>query len=68
MKEIIGNVFDLAMEPGVDSICITTNGIVNASGLAIMGAGVAGEASKRWPTLIFSSITNLPPLRERSFV
>lgn len=51
MKEIKGNVFDLAAEPEVDSICITTNGIVNAAGLAIMGAGTAGEAARRWPTV-----------------
>jgi hypothetical protein len=51
MKEITGNVFDLINEPDVDSICITTNGIVNANGLAIMGAGVAGEAARRWPSI-----------------
>lgn len=51
MKEIKGNVFDLALEDGVDSICITTNGITNFNGLAIMGAGTAGEAARRWPAV-----------------
>ncbi len=51
MKEIKGNVFDLAFEDGVDSICITTNGVTNHSGLALMGAGTAGEAARRWPSV-----------------
>ncbi len=54
MKEMKGNVFDLAMEPGVDSICITTNGITNYNGLAMMGAGTAGEAARRWPNVRFN--------------
>lgn len=66
MKEIIGNVFDLAMELNVDSICITTNGIVGADGQAIMGAGTAGEAARRWPTVranlgkALTKFSNLP--------
>lgn len=51
MKEIIGNVFDLCIDGETDSICITTNGIVGATGLATMGAGVAGEAARRWPSV-----------------
>lgn len=51
MKEIKGNIFELMLVEGVDSICITTNGIVNANDLAIMGAGTAGEAARRWPTV-----------------
>jgi hypothetical protein len=48
MKEIKGNVFDFIEDPDTDSICITTNGIVGATGLATMGAGTAGEAARRW--------------------
>lgn len=51
MKEIVGNVFDLCIDGETDSICITTNGIVGATGLATMGAGVAGEAARRWPSV-----------------
>lgn len=32
-------------------VCITTNGIVNASGKAVMGRGVALQASRRFPGL-----------------
>ena len=51
MKEVNGNVFDLMLEPETDSICITTNGIIGADGKAIMGAGTAGEAARRWSTV-----------------
>lgn len=66
MKEIKGNVFDLALTPEVDAICITTNGIVGATGLATMGAGTAGEAARRWPNVranlgkALNSYGNLP--------
>lgn len=49
MKELIGNVFDLMLEPDVGAICITTNVMVNAQGQNIMGAGIAKAASDRWP-------------------
>ena len=49
MKELKGNLFDMAMEPEVDAICITTNGITNHDGLAMMGAGTAGKAAQLWP-------------------
>lgn len=51
MKEIKGNIFDIGSNGGVDCICITTNGIVGATGLATMGAGTAGEAARRWPNI-----------------
>lgn len=35
---------DLFNYPDADAICITTNGVVNAVGLAIMGRGVAARA------------------------
>lgn len=51
MKEIKGNIFDFIEDEDTDAICITTNGITNASGVAIMGAGTAGEAVKRYPKI-----------------
>lgn len=51
MKEIKKDIFELAMEPETDSICITTNGIVSSSGLAIMGAGSAGAAATKYPNI-----------------
>lgn len=50
MKEMKGNLFD-TITNGIDCICITTNGIVGATGLATMGAGTAGEAARRWPNI-----------------
>jgi len=51
MREVKGNMFDLMLDGETDSICITTNGIVGADSKAIMGAGSAGEAARRWPTV-----------------
>jgi hypothetical protein len=34
-----------------DAYCITTNGFVKKNGEAVMGAGCAKEAAKRWPDL-----------------
>lgn len=48
MKHIYGDIFDFCSDPDTDAICITTNGIVNNSGLACAGAGTAGEAASRW--------------------
>lgn len=49
MIEVEGDIFDFISDPKVDAICITTNGIVNNYGLAIMGAGTAGIAATKWP-------------------
>lgn len=51
MKEIKGDIFELMKNDGVDSICITTNGIIKSDGSAVMGAGIALEAAKRWPSV-----------------
>ena len=51
MKEVKGNIFELMNDATVDSICITTNGIVKSDGTAVMGAGIALEAVKRWPNV-----------------
>ena len=48
MREIKGNLFD--RELGA-VLVITTNGVVKTDGEAVMGAGVALEAKKRWPDL-----------------
>lgn len=34
-----------------DAKCITTNGFVKRSGEGVMGAGVAGQAQRRWPEM-----------------
>lgn len=41
---------DLWKEPA-DARCITTNGFIKKNGELVMGAGVAGQAQKRWPFL-----------------
>jgi len=41
---------DLWEEPA-DAKCITTNGYVKKDGTLVMGAGVAGQAQKRYPAL-----------------
>jgi hypothetical protein len=45
MIEVSGDLF----EQECDAICITTNGDTTHDGLAVMGAGCAWEALKRWP-------------------
>lgn len=52
VQEEYGNLWDLAAEDGVDAVCVTTNGFLKkGSGECVMGAGVAGEAKRRWPDL-----------------
>ena len=53
MKEVKANIFDLINQSNVNSICIATNGIIGAAGLAVMESGTAGEAAKRWPNIRF---------------
>lgn len=47
MKEQTINLWDTTG----DAICITTNGVINHLGLAIMGGGVALEAVTRYPEM-----------------
>lgn len=47
MKEIQGNMFT---EP-CDALCITTNGVVKKDGSAVMGAGCAKKAKKKWQSI-----------------
>lgn len=47
MREQTGNMWDIP----ADAYCITTNGFVKKNGEAVMGAGCAKEASKKWPEL-----------------
>jgi hypothetical protein len=42
-----------------DAICITTNGFVKRSGAAVMGAGVAKQAKKRWPYIDYQVGENI---------
>lgn len=46
-NEVIGNMWDIP----ADAYCITTNGFVKTNGEAVMGAGCAKEAAKKWPYL-----------------
>lgn len=52
MIERVGNIFQfIALHPsdGVDAICITTNGYVKQNGRAVMGRGVAWQATQKFP-------------------
>lgn len=52
MRVISGDWNILEPPPGqVNAVCITTNGVRKANGLAVMGAGVALAAAKKWPEL-----------------
>ena len=53
MQEIKGNIFELFESGEYDAICITTNGIIKKDGSAVMGAGVALEAKKRFKGIEF---------------
>lgn len=48
MKEITNNLWDYHMD---STIAITTNGVVNTQGYAVMGKGCALEAKTRYPGL-----------------
>lgn len=50
MIEIFGDLWTVRAE----ARCITTNGVVNASGRAVMGRGCAREAAERFPGLALS--------------
>lgn len=45
MQEIIGNMWDI----DADAYCVTTNGIIKNNGRAVMGAGVALSAVRKFP-------------------
>ena len=47
MHEVVGNLW----ETGADAIVITTNGFIKKNGHAVMGAGVAKQALRKWPNL-----------------
>lgn len=51
MKTMTGNILDGILLSKADAVCITTNGMVNSQGFAVMGAGVALSAKIRWPEL-----------------
>lgn len=45
MMEVTGDLFEV----DADAKFLTTNGIVNRAGAAVMGRGVAKQAADRWP-------------------
>lgn len=49
LKEIIGDIWDY--HSNNNAIVIPTNGTVNSKGLAVMGRGLALQASKKYPQL-----------------
>lgn len=49
MKEIFGNIWDLAIDNDANAIVITTNGVVKQNGEAVMGRGIAKEVAERHP-------------------
>lgn len=50
VREASGDLFSLAARERA-WLVVTTNGCVGRGGRLVMGAGVAGEAAKRWPEL-----------------
>lgn len=53
MKEKKADLFAMAMEDGVDAICITTNGQYLSNGKAAMEGGCARVCADRWPETAF---------------
>lgn len=53
MLEVKGDIFTMFESGEYDAICITTNGIIKKDGSAVMGAGVALEAKKRFKGIEF---------------
>ena len=47
MKEVNGDIWETDLDLNI--ICITTNGMVNSKGEAIMGRGIAKQAADRFP-------------------
>jgi hypothetical protein len=47
LKEVYGNIWHIPS----DAICITTNGFVKSNGEAVMGAGIAKEATFMFPNV-----------------
>lgn len=51
MRERKQDLFEIILEPGIDAVCITTNGNYSRQGLAIMGGGCARVAAEKWQQL-----------------
>jgi len=51
MREVRGNIWHFYSQDPYCIACVTTNGVVKRDGEAVMGAGVALEAARRWPWL-----------------
>lgn len=52
MTELQADLFECAGP--YDAICVTTNGQVKKDGRAVMGAGVAKEAARRYPLIDYN--------------
>jgi hypothetical protein len=48
MQELVGNIWDHHQDGW---IVVTTNGIIKSNGDAVMGAGIALEAARKFPDL-----------------
>lgn len=47
MRELRTDMFSIDFQP-TDAICVTTNGVIRKDGRAVMGKGIALEATKRF--------------------
>lgn len=54
MRELTGDLWQTTLDLNADAIVITTNGTVKKDGRAVMGRGVAREASEKWWNLSFA--------------
>jgi hypothetical protein len=61
-----GNMWDVFGK--TDLFCITTNPIVSLAGHAVMGAGIALEAVKRYPSIQYDFAQRLEYLNHDSFI
>ena len=48
MREVVGDIWNFASQGW---IVVTTNSVIKSDGTAVMGAGIALEAAKRFPSL-----------------
>lgn len=51
MKIIEGNILSAELLDKANAVCITTNGVTKSNGYAVMGAGLALAAAKKWPVM-----------------
>lgn len=51
MIEEYGDIWTLSKDIPGSVVCVTTNGVVKSNGLAVMGRGIALQATKRCPEI-----------------